>query len=153
MSCNELLDEANIVKYIRPGLIEHNGDLEGRAFKPRDSDTHGLSVDWLGAFDLPKSNQLAEVRRRSRICMKPRGLIAEVNVGDIRTKTANVRSCTLEFVHDPQAANERYVCNPAHSLIKGIPKTEPDEVHPVCDLIADCVVGKHSTQNKSELPD
>lgn len=144
MSDGELPDAARIVKYIRPRLVG-DGKIEAEAFKPRASDIDGLSVNWLDVFDPPKANQLTEVKNRARITMSSNGLLAELRVGDVRRRANEEKDSRLIFVHDPLDATSIQTSDPSHSLKQGIPNSDPDEVPPICDLIADCVLYKHET--------
>ena len=81
MNRSDLPDDAHVVRYARPTAVREDGRVDGSAFRLRAGDA-GLSVNWLECFtDLPLSGQLAEVRRLSRIEMRPNGRLAELNVG------------------------------------------------------------------------
>ena len=155
MSFEELPDDENVVRYVGPRNVK-NGEIEGAAFKPREVDVDGISADWMGAYDDPKENQLQEIRNRIRMKMKKTGFLAELNVGDVRMRVLDEHGSILQFIHTPLEAGNGYQPSPSHILVKGIPivkgipgDRDSDEAHPVCDLIARCILQLHPALKNS----
>lgn len=120
MSCGDLPDDAHIIRYISPSRIDENGSVNGKAFRLRPNE-NGLSVNWLDYFaDLDKSAQINEVRRLSRLELRPNGRFAELNVGVAKQAVRAVLP-DLRFVHDPLPAGDGYEADPSHSQIAELP--------------------------------
>ena len=49
MNGNNLLDDAHVVRYVKPTSRHEDGSVDGSAFRLRPSD-NGLSVNWLEYF-------------------------------------------------------------------------------------------------------
>ena len=78
---DDLPDDAHVVRYVKPRKLLGDGSVDGSEFRLRPDDK-GLSVNWLECFrDRSKEEQLAEVRRLSRLQMRASGCLAELNVG------------------------------------------------------------------------
>ena len=73
----------------------------------------GMSVDWL------KYRTVEQSRNATRVPIE-NGVIS-LNVGDIKDCTIE----QLDVIHDPQALEFNY--NQAHSLVKSIPKKDPNK--------------------------
>ena len=133
-----------IVRYVKPSMIQDDGTADGSDFRLRASrpDEAGLSVNWLEAFEPGKAHQLAEVRRLFRLRLSPRGRFAEMNIGAI-LREVSAELDTLRIVHDPLEANEDFDTDPSHAQICGLPAGDSDHALLVGDLIADCVVDMH----------
>ena len=120
MSCGDLPDDAHIIRYISPSRIDENGNVNGKAFRLRPNE-NGLSVNWLDYFsDLDKFAQINEVRRLSRLELRPNGRFAELNVGAAKQSVWAVLP-DLRFVHDPLPAGDGYEADPSHSQIAELP--------------------------------
>ena len=102
MTSNDLPADDHIVRYVKPSMIQEDGTADGSDFRLRlhRPDESGLSVNWLEVFGSGKANQLAEVRRLSRISLRPRGRFAELNVGTVTGRITEELS-TLRIVHAP----------------------------------------------------
>ena len=141
MTGNDLPDDSHVVRYVKPTLIREDGKVDGNAFclSARRPDDTGLSVNWLECFrDSTKDEQLAEVRRLSRLQMKERGRLAELNVGATRQ---HVRSELegLRFIHAPLAAEGDYEADPSHSEIAGLPPGDSPHAELIGDMIAQSI--------------
>ena len=80
MNGSDIPDRDNVVRYAAPSHID-GGEILGGAFCLR-ADEAGLSINWLECFaGMPKAAQLDEVRRLSRMRMRRRGRLGELNVG------------------------------------------------------------------------
>ena len=142
MNRGDLPNDAHVVRYARPTTVREDGRVDGSAFRLRLGDT-GLSVNWLECFsELPVAGQLGEVRRLSRIDMRPSGRLAELNVGDtqlhVRAQLASIR-----FVHTPLPEEGTHEADPSHSEIIGLPLGDSLEAALIGDMIAECVSAVH----------
>ena len=144
MKRDDLPTHDQIVRYVKPSMIQDDDTADGSEFRLRASrpDETGLSVNWLEAFELGKVHQLAEVRRLCRLRLSPRGRFAEMNVGTVLREVATELS-TLRIVHDPLEANDGFEADPSHAQILGLPPGVSDHGLLVGDLIADCVIEMH----------
>jgi hypothetical protein len=141
MKGDMLPDNDDIVRYVRPGLIEDN-EVAGGAFVLRGSEP-GLSINWLGYFqNQSKEKQLCKVRRLFRLQVRPNGRFAELNVGQTRKYLAE-QIQDLRFVEDPLPADSinGYDADPSHALIEGLPNPNdlPEFAELIGDMIAECV--------------
>ena len=138
MTGNDLSDDDHVVRYARPTSVRTDGKVDGTAFCLRANrpDDTGLSVHWLECFcDGTKEEQLAEVRRLSRLQMRERGRLAEMNVGAtkqyLRTELEGLR-----FIHTPLVAEGNYEADPSHSEIAGLPPGNSPRADLIGDMIA-----------------
>ena len=144
MGETELRDEDHVVRYVKPTLVRRNGSVDGSAFCLR-SDESGLSVNWLDWFaGLSKSKQIEQIRHLSRITMKRRGRLAELNVGTAKQETREVAN--IRFAHQPLAAEYGHPADPSHCEIVGLPGGGFPEAAIVGDLLAKCVEGTYPGQ-------
>lgn len=145
MHANDLPDEANVVRYIKPTLVFEDGSVDGsefclRAHRPDDT---GVSVNWLECFgDLSKAEQLDEVRRLSRLDMRKNGRLAELNVGITKHYVRNELK-SLRFIHTPLPAEGDYEADPSHSEIVGLPPGNSPQAALIGDMIAECIEAIH----------
>ena len=138
---DNLPDENQIVRYVRPSLIEDDGSAQGSAFTLRPSETN-LSVNRLEAFAPPKKNQLGEVCRLIRMSTSPNGRFAEMNVGNIRQRVSTELN-SLRIVHAPLEEEDDRAEDPSHALILNLPPGESDHGMAIGDLMAECVSTMH----------
>lgn len=134
----------HVVRYVKPSMILEDGTPDGSDFRlrPHRPDEKGLSVNWLEAFELPKTQQLSEVRRLSRLSVRRNGRYAELEVG--KTLRAVSRELTtLRIIHDELEAADGLDADPSHAQVAGLPPGDSDEAALVGDLIAECVVDMH----------
>ncbi len=133
-----------IVRYVKPSMIQEDGTADGSDFRLRSArpDETGLSVNWLEAFEPGKVHQLGEVRRLYRLHLRPNGRFAEMNVGTVIREVAKELD-TLRIIHDPLEATEGFDANPSHAEIIGLPPGDSDQAVLVGDLIAECVIDMH----------
>ena len=145
MHGNDLPDEANVVRYIKPTMVFEDGSVDGsefclRAHRPDDT---GVSVNWLEYFgDLSKAEQLDEVRRLSRLDMRKSGRLAELNVGTTKHHVRNELDA-LRFIHSPLPAEGDYGTDPSHSEIVGLPPGNSPQAALIGDMIAECIKAIH----------
>ena len=141
MISDVLHDDSHVVRYAKPSSILEDGSVDGTAFRLR-SDDAGLSVNWLECFDAQSTErQVAEVRRLSRITMRPNGRLAELNVG--RTKQETIHDAVLRFVRRPLVAEGGYEADPSHSEILDLPPGNSPRAALIGDLIAESVTALH----------
>lgn len=140
MTDDELSDEENVIRYVRPGCIDEKGEIHGHAFKLRASDINGLSANWPDAFEPPRENQLEEIRSRFRLERSVNGKFVELNIGRVKNISIKQQKCSLQFFLDPLPESDEHMCDPSHVLVKGIPYQEGDSVHPVCEIFVECII-------------
>ncbi len=145
MTGADLPADDQIVRYVKPSMIREDGTADGSDFRlrPNRPDESGLSVNWLEAFGSERANQLAEVRRLSRLTLKPRGRFAEMNVGAVISRVAEEASA-LRITHAPLEAENGHEADPSHAEIIGLPPGDSDLAMLVGDLIAECVIEMHA---------
>lgn len=138
---DDLPDNNQIVRYVKPSLVEDDGSANGSAFtlRPGESD---LSVNRLDAFTLDKNNQLAEVCRLIRLDIGPNCRFAEMNVGSVR-KHVSEELNSLRVVHDPLEKTDGLEEDPSHALIRGLPSGETDHAMAIGDLFTEHVTAMH----------
>ena len=148
MTGEDLTDDSHMVRYARPTLIREDGSVGGEAFQLRPEES-SLSVNWLECFkEFSKSQQLDEVRRRSRLQMRGNGRLAELQVGHTK-QYVHAEFNNLRFVHQPLAAEEEYEADPSHSEIVGLPQADSPEAELIGDLIAECVTAVYLAVEES----
>lgn len=137
MTGDDLPDDSHVVHYVKPTWILEGGSVDGSAFRLRAGES-GLSVHWLECFEgLVKSQQLDEVRRRSRLKRSWRGRFAELHVD--RTKHyIGEQLDGVRFVHKPSDAEGDYGADPSHSEITGLPPGDSPMGALIGDMIAEC---------------
>ncbi|WP_419943227.1 hypothetical protein [Candidatus Palauibacter sp.] len=142
MKGDELPDDDHVVRYAKPTLVREDGSVGGEAFQLRSGE-ESLSVNWLECFPgVSKPQQVAEVRRRSRLRLRPTGRFAELQAG--RTKQhVHEEIESLRFVHDPLSEEGEFEPDPSHSEITGLPPADSPEAELVGDMIAECVTAVH----------
>ena len=111
----------NINRICRVSLRVHKSNIDPResgrnrllpvAFQQKGDD--GMSVDWLKYRSVEQSRNMTKVPDDNGV--------VSLNVGDILDCPIEI----LEVVHDPQALELNY--NQAHSLVKSIPKKDPNK--------------------------
>ena len=134
----------HVVRYVKPSMILEDGTPDGSDFclRPDRPDETGLSVNWLEAFEPPKTQQLSEVRRLSRLSVRRNGRFAELDVGTT-LRAVSEELTTLRMLHDPLEAGDGFDEDRSHSQIVGLPPGDSDQAALVGDLIAECVVDMH----------
>lgn len=144
MKRGDLPSTDQVVRYVKPSMIQDDGTADGSDFRLRASrpDEAGLSVNWLEAFEPGKTHQLSEVRRLFRLRLSPRGRFAEMNVGTV-LREVSTELDTLRIVHDPLDAERGFEADPSHAQITGLPPGDSDDALLVGDLMADCVSDMH----------
>ena len=144
MKGDSLPRDDQIVRYVKPSMIQEDGAADGSDFRlrPTRPDETGLSVNWLGAFEQGKDAQINEVRRLCRLRLKPNGRFAEMNIGTVISRVAKELD-SLRVVHDPLDAEENFDADPSHAEIVGLPPGDTDHALLVGDLIAECVIAMH----------
>ena len=143
MTGADLSDSDNVVRYIRPRLVD-NGVVDGSAFTLREGES-GLSVHWIESVSNDDTErQVAAVRELIRLTMSRNGVLAELNVG--ATKLAlHERLGYVRFTHKPLDAGEGYVADPSHSEIEGLPLYGSPDAALIGDMIAECITQLHTT--------
>lgn len=145
MHANDLPDEANVVRYIKPTMVFEDGSVDGSEFclRAHRLDDTGVSVNWLECFgNLSKAEQLDEVRRLSRLDMRKSGRLAELNVGTTKHYIRNELDA-LRFIHAPLPAEGDYEADPSHSEIVGLPPGNSPQAALIGDMIAECIEAIH----------
>ena len=134
----------HVVRYVKPSMILSDGTPDGSDFRlrPTRPDEEGLSVNWLEAFEPPKTQQLSEVRRLFRLSLRPNGRLAEMNVGRVLREVGKELN-TLRVVHDPLEPTRVFDADPSHAQITGLPPGDTDLAMLVGDLVAECTIGTH----------
>ena len=141
MSGQELTDDSHVVRYAKPTLVREDGSVGGEAVQLRSGEEN-LSVNWLECFPgISKPQQVDEVRRRSRLQLRPTGRFAELQVGPTK-QHLHAELASLRFVHDPLPAEGEFEADPSHSEITGLPADSP-EAELIGDMIAECVTAVH----------
>ena len=145
MKGDALPDDSHVVRYAKPTLVREDESVGGEAFQLRPGE-ESLSVSWLECFlGMSNAEQVDEVRRRSRLQLRPSGRFAELNVG--RTKEyVHGELADLRFLHDPLPADGEFEADPFHSGITGLPAADSPEAELVGDMIAECVTAVHRAQ-------
>lgn len=133
-------DSDHVLRYIRPRHVE-NGVVNGEGFLTR-RDEGAPSVNWLEWFDPPIENQVAGVRRVTRLTYARNGRLARLNVGQTKryVQENDPNGLLLSFVHDALDPEGDWPADPSHALIQGVPVQDTPEGALVKDLLAHCVI-------------
>ena len=142
MTSNDLPNGDHVVRYAGYTHVRKDGKVGGGAFVLRPNE-RGLSVNWLECFfDFKKDEQLAEVRRLSRLKLGKGGRLAELNVGETKQYLESELH-ELCFTNDPLAAEDEFEADPSHSEITGLPTGNSPEAEWIGDMIAQTVTDVH----------
>ena len=144
MTSEDIPDADNVVRYIGGSKIE-DGVVLGEAFRlpAENPERNSPSVNWMDCFrGLSKAEQLSEVRRRSRLTLRPSGRLAELNVGATREYLRREINA-LRFVKTSLDTAPPYQADPSHGDIVGLPAAESPMASLVGDMIAECVQARH----------
>ena len=137
--CEELPEDSNVVRYVRPSLVREDGTVDGAAFRLRLGEQR-LSVNWMECFDgRSEAEQVREIARLIRVQTRPRGCFARLSVGGTKEQMPGIR-----FLHCPLEAEGAYEADPSHSEIDGIPPENSPESEWIGDLIAECIENTYS---------
>ena len=123
-------------------------NLEGKEASPDAfllrPDEKNISVNWLEYYaNLGKKEQLAEIRKVSRLNLGRNGRYAELNVGTIYDHLAEEIK-TLKIFHSPLDEDGEHEADPSHSEIAELPSNGSDEALMVAAIIAyKCVLDHH----------
>ena len=141
MTGQELPDDDHVVRYVKPTSIRTDGKVAGSAFclRAQRPDDTGLSVNWLECSrGCTKDRQVAEVRSLSRLTMRERGRLAELNIGATKQYLRSELD-PLHFVHKPLVPEGDYDADPSHSEMVGLPPAESPDAELIGDMIAECI--------------
>ena len=139
MTGDVLPDSAHVVHYVRPTSIFEDGSIDIR-LRSREP---ALSVHCLECFgDLPKEQQLAQVRRVSRLTLSKNGRLVEWQVGPT-TQYLLDEAPSIRFVSKPLAADQNHEADPSHSEIEGLPPRDSPQADLLGDMIAQCIMARH----------
>jgi len=120
MSGQDLPSKDVVVRYVKSPHIGENTGPTGSAFILR-KDEDGLSVHWLQAFNLTRSEQLAQVRKVCRLERKKGACFAEVNVGRVIRELQS--SCKgVRIIASPLPPDGSHAADPSHAEIINLPK-------------------------------
>ncbi len=139
MNGNDLPENDHIVRYVKPSNLEF-GKVNIAEFRLREErpEDKSVSVNWLEYYEnLSKEEQLAEVRKVSRLKLRKNGKFAELNVGKIR-RLLTEELPDLRIIHAPLDAEGKFLADPSHSEIIGFPSGNPEQA----DLLAQIIVQK-----------
>ena len=142
MRGDELPDDSHVVRYAKPTLVREDGSVGGETFQLRSGEG-SLSANWLECFPgISKSQQIEQVRQRSRLQLRPNGRFAELSVGQTK-EHVHGELTDLRFVHDPLEAEGGFEADPSHSEIAGLPAADSPEAELVGEMIGECVTAVH----------
>lgn len=141
MTVVKIPDADNVVHYL--SSLKHDNGIVIEPACQRSKPGKDVSVNWLEHFtELSKVEQIAEVRRLTRLTIKKVGRFAELNVGDVK-KHLHSQCSTLDFISTPLDATENFVADPSHGDIVGLPPYESPHARLVGDVIAERVLTLH----------
>jgi hypothetical protein len=136
---DQLPDDSRIVRYASPTKAE----IPGSAFVRAEKDKDGLSVNWL-CFQGTPEEQVAEVRRRSRLTLKANGRFFRVQIDQVRRHLQrNASDVGFVVICDPQNAEGERVEDTSHSLVTDLPAWDDAAAELIGDLIAQCIIEPH----------
>lgn len=145
MTAMDIPDDNHVVRYVSPRHVRKDGKVTWSAFslRPHRPDDTGLSVNWLECFCLStKDEQLAEVRRVSRLELREGGRLAELNVGTTKRRLRR-EYLEIRFIQKPLVAEDNYQADPSHSEISGLPRGNSPEAELVGDMIVRSITEVH----------
>lgn len=141
MTGKDLPDDDHVVRYVKPTSVRSDGKIAGSAFclRAQRPDDTGLSVNWLECFrGRTKDQQVAEVRRLSRLKMRERGRLAELNI-ESTLQYLRDELDSLRFVHEPLVAEDDYDADPSHAELVGLPPADSPQAELIGDMIAQTI--------------
>lgn len=139
MTNNILPDSAHVVRYAKPSSIFEDGSID-IYLRPNED---GLSFNWLECFgNIPKEEQLAQVRQASRITLSRNGCLIEWHVGQTREYLLS-HSFPVQFISKPCPATQEHKEDPSHGEIEGVPPRDSPQADSFGDLIARCIMARH----------
>ena len=145
MNGSDLPENDHIVRYVRPRNLEFE-KVNIAEFRLREDrpDEKGVSVSWLEYYkNLSKEEQLAEVRRVFRLELRKNGKFAELNVEKIK-RLLSGELPELRIIHTPLDAEEKFLADPSHSEIVGLPSSDSEQSDLVAQIIVkECVCDLH----------
>ena len=131
--CEELPEDSNIVRYIRPSSIREDGTVDGTAFRLRPNEPR-LSVNWMECFDEgSEAEQVSRIAQLIRMQIRPNGRFAKLGVNDTKNRVPD----DIRFLLCPLAAEDGHEADPSHSEIDGLPPDDSETSEWVGDLIAE----------------
>ncbi len=113
MTAKELLPQHSVLRHIRWGLIENDGDINPRAFQRRASET-ALSTTWVQYWsDRSRDAQILLAAHNTSRRKREGELMAEVSVGRAKENLERI-GFDAKFLHDPTFNEWGNLENPAH---------------------------------------
>lgn len=99
-------------------LDDDSGGVGAAAFTFRESDTDGLSCNWLEHINALRPDQLNQIRSLMRLKLKRSHRLAIVNCGKARRRIRDSVSHELSIIEDPLMPEGNWPADPSHTLIE-----------------------------------
>lgn len=128
------------LRYIKPTHID-NGVINGQGFLPRSGE-NAPSANWMEWFDPPPDNQVASIRRISRIKYARTGYLVALNVGQTLkfVRDNSTIPAAIKFMHMPLVETNGLPADPSHCEIQGFSEVSPSEAALLGDLMVQCAI-------------
>jgi hypothetical protein len=140
MTGGELPETDHAARYVGAGRIDRDGRIAGNAFIGSVENPEP-SCHWLEIFGQSESQQIDEVRRRSRLQLGANAVFAVLNVGKTRSLIEEEALLAISFIHMPLDADPEHPDDPSHCVMTGVPRQEAPEAEFIGDLISQTIVG------------
>ena len=146
MTEEQLKCSDNVVQYIRPRHVldtDPKDPVDSAAFLWNGKGL-GLSINWLEYSKCStKEHRLGELRSLIHLEMSRNGLLAELNVGTVMSRLANLLG-NIKFVRTPSPATKKFpFVDESHCELTGVPHQHASDAIIVSRAIARCVVDTH----------
>jgi hypothetical protein len=102
-------------------LDDDSGHVGAAAFMFRETDTDGLSCNWLEHISAPRTEQLNRIRSVIRLKLRRSHRLAIVNCGVARQRIRDAVSHELSIIEDPLPPEGEWAADPSHALIEPPP--------------------------------
>ncbi|MEO5598048.1 MAG: hypothetical protein ABIQ66_05455 [Novosphingobium sp.] len=119
-----LLAVKNVVRYVGGAHIDTNtGKVNGSAFDRTLKDIDGLSFTQSGIFAGKQTKDDAQIRLvvGSRLKLGTTACFAQINVGEAQCGLTQEFDSEFFFQEDKLDAEGKWLANPAHALLMGLP--------------------------------
>ena len=142
MTSGELLPEHSVLRHIRWGLIENDGDINPRAFQRRASEP-ALSTTWVQYWaDRSRDDQILLAAYHTSLRKREGELMAEVAIGRAQENLEPI-GFDAKFLHDPTFDEWGNPENPAHVSVTGLPSDSDDESEEAAMALIDAIADRH----------
>lgn len=142
MTTSELLPQHSVLRHVRWGLIESDGDINPRAFQRKASEA-ALSTTWVQYWlGQNRDSQILLAAHSTNLRKLEGELMAEVSVGVAKENLTGI-GFNIRFIHDPTQDEWGNPDNPAHVSITGLPAEHEDASEEAAMALIDAIIERY----------